>query len=144
LPGGYPELHAGRLASAATFLDGLRRFATTKPVHGECGGYMVLGRGLTDAAGTPHAMAGLLDVVTSFATRKMNLGYRTARTLADGPLGPAGTTLRGHEFHYATVVERGADEPFALAGDAYGATPVAAGSRRGHVSGSFFHVIAAA
>ena len=142
LPGGYPELHAGRIAAASTFLDGLRRFATTKPVHGECGGYMVLGRGLTDAAGVTHAMAGLLDVATSFAERKMNLGYRTAETLSEGPLGPAGTRLRGHEFHYATIVDPGTDAPFGFAGDAYGAPQVPTGSRRGRVSGTFFHVIA--
>ena len=44
LPGGYPELHAERLAHASRFLNGLRRFAREKPVHGECGGYMTLGR----------------------------------------------------------------------------------------------------
>ncbi len=142
LPGGYPELHAGRLAAASTFLGGLRGFAAEKPVHGECGGYMVLGRTLTDASGETHAMAGLLDVATSFASRRMHLGYRAVETLADGPLGKAGTRLKGHEFHYATVVDGGADAPFALAGDAYGSTPTATGSRRGHVSGTFFHVIA--
>ncbi len=144
LPGGYPELHAGRLAGATTFLAGLRRFATTRAVHGECGGYMVLGRTLTDADGAVHRMAGLLDVATSFAKRKMHLGYRAVTTLADGPLGPAGTRLRGHEFHYATIVDRGADAPFALATDAYGSSPEPTGSRRGRVSGSFFHVIAPA
>jgi cobyrinic acid a,c-diamide synthase len=142
LPGGYPELHAGRLAGAATFLDGLRTFAATKPVHGECGGYMVLGRTLTDADGTVHPMAGLLDVATSFEKRRMHLGYRAVETLADGPLGPRGTRLAGHEFHYATVIDPGADAAFALASDAYGATPSPTGSRRGRVSGTFFHVIA--
>ena len=52
LPGGYPELHAGKLAAAAKFRDGMRRFAETKPVHGECGGFMVLGQGLVDAEGS--------------------------------------------------------------------------------------------
>ena len=42
LPGGYPELHAGRLAAAAQFRDSLQKFATTRPVHGECGGYMAM------------------------------------------------------------------------------------------------------
>ncbi|MEJ1157185.1 cobyrinate a,c-diamide synthase [Prosthecomicrobium sp. N25] len=142
LPGGYPELHAGALAGASQFLAGLRRFAETKPVHGECGGYMVLGRTLTDAAGVEHPMAGLLDVATSFARRRMTLGYRTATVLADGPLGPAGTVLKGHEFHYATVADAGSDEPFAAVTDAYGAAPAPAGSRRGRVTGSFLHAIA--
>src|SRR5262244_4567411 len=67
LPGGYPELHAGALASAQRFRHGLARFAQTRPVHGECGGYMVLGEGLVDADGAHHAMAGLLGHATSFA-----------------------------------------------------------------------------
>lgn len=142
LPGGYPELHAGRLAAASRFLGGLRRFAEPKPVHGECGGYMALGRTLTDATGTVHAMAGLLDHATSFATRKMNLGYRAATLLAGGPLGSAGTVLKGHEFHYATVSDPGTDAAFAEVTDAYGSAPVKAGGRRGLVTGSFFHAIA--
>ena len=79
LPGGYPELHAGRLAASHRFFERLRRFAETRPVHGECGGYMVLGTSLTDAGGVVHAMGGLLDVSTSFARRKLHLGYRKAR-----------------------------------------------------------------
>ena len=142
LPGGYPELHAGRLAAAQRFLTSLRAFATTRPVHGECGGYMVLGRTLVDADGTAHAMAGLLSVETSFARRRMNLGYRRAVLEADGPLGPAGGTLNGHEFHYASVISPGEDPPFAMVSDPHGSAPAPAGSRRGLVSGSFFHAIA--
>jgi cobyrinic acid a,c-diamide synthase len=144
LPGGYPELHAGGLAAAGRFLAGLRAFAESRPVHGECGGYMVLGRSLTDAEGVAHAMAGLLGVETSFAKRKMNLGYRRAVLQADGPLGRAGEALTGHEFHYATVVSQGDDLPFAIVTDPHGSAPAPAGGRRGHVTGSFFHAIAVA
>jgi len=144
LPGGYPELHAGRLAQAANFLAGVRRFAATRPVHGECGGYMVLGRGLIDASGTRHEMLGLLDLVTSFATRRLTLGYREARLTGDSVLGAAGAHYRGHEFHYATIAEPGEDAPFAEVVDAYGSLPKFSGSRRGHVTGSFFHLIAPA
>ncbi len=144
LPGGYPELHAGRLAAAATFKAGLARFAETRPVHGECGGYMVLGRALTDAEGIAHPMADLLALETSFATRRMNLGYRQACLLAPCPLGPEGTRLRGHEFHYATVLTRGDDAPLAALHDAQGRELPPSGSRRGRVTGSFFHAIARA
>jgi cobyrinic acid a,c-diamide synthase len=142
LPGGYPELHAGVLANARHFREGLRRFGATRPVHGECGGYMVLGEGLEDAQGARHAMVGLLGHATSFATRKLHLGYREARLLADGSLGPAGSTIRGHEFHYATLVSPGADEPFLELIDGQGQPLGGAGGRRGHVSGTFFHAIA--
>jgi cobyrinic acid a,c-diamide synthase len=142
LPGGYPELHAGRLAGAERFLAGLRRFADERPVHGECGGYMVLGAALTDAAGAVYPMAGLLGVETSFAARRMTLGYRDATLAAACALGPAGRRLKGHEFHYSTVVTTGDDAPFAVVADAYGAEPAPAGGRRGAVTGGFFHVIA--
>jgi cobyrinic acid a,c-diamide synthase len=142
LPGGYPELHAERLSQSKTFMDGLRIFAETKPVHGECGGYMTLGKSLVDAGGVEWPMAGLLSVKTSFAKRKMMLGYRDVTLEADGLLGSKGTRLRGHEFHYATIVDQGSDEPLVMARDAYGTPPAPSGSRRGHVTGSFFHVIA--
>jgi cobyrinic acid a,c-diamide synthase len=142
LPGGYPELHAGVLAGAQTFRAGLARFAATRPVHGECGGYMVLGEGLVDADGGRHAMAGLLGHATSFAQRRLHLGYRAARLLAPSPLGAAGARLRGHEFHHASLIERGNDAPLAAIVDAQERPVAETGSRRGNVSGTFFHVIA--
>ena len=144
LPGGYPELHAGQLAGASRFREGLRRFAGARPVHGECGGYMALGAALTDASGATHQMAGLLGVETSFAKRRMTLGYREATLDADSALGPAGARFRGHEFHYATIVSLGDDEPFAFVRDPYGSAPERSGSRRGRVTGGFFHAIARA
>ena len=142
LPGGYPELHAGALAGAQRFRAGLARFAATRPVHGECGGYMVLGAGLVDADGSRHAMTGLLGHATIFAQRKLHLGYRAARLLAACPIGAAGATVRGHEFHHASVIERGSDAPLVDLRDAQGQAVAESGGRRGNVSGTFFHVIA--
>lgn len=142
LPGGYPELHAGRLAAADRFRSGLAQFATTRPVHGECGGYMVLGESLADADGVSHRMAGLLGHATSFAQRKLHLGYREARFLANSPLGKSGTLLRGHEFHYAALIAPGNDEPLAELADSQGERLGNSGGRRGNVTGSFFHAIA--
>jgi cobyrinic acid a,c-diamide synthase len=140
LPGGYPELHAGKLAAASRFADGIRSFAQTRPVHGECGGYMALGAGLIDAAGTRHAMLGLLGLETDFAQRRLHLGYRTATLLAAIPGHVAGRVLRGHEFHYARVVAQ-PDDPLAEIRDAAGVSTAETGSRRGHVTGSFFHIV---
>jgi cobyrinic acid a,c-diamide synthase len=141
LPGGYPELHAGKLASNTTFLEATRRFAKDNPVHGECGGYMVLGQTLTDASGTAHAMLGLLSISTSYAQRRMHLGYRLAETRLDSVLGNAGMRLRGHEFHYASILDMGDDEPFCAIFDAAGKAVPETGSRRGKVTGTFFHMI---
>jgi cobyrinic acid a,c-diamide synthase len=144
LPGGYPELHAGRLAAARRFADGLTRFAATRPVHGECGGYMVLGESLEDADGVSHAMTGLLGHATSFARAKLHLGYREAQLLCDSPIGRAGSLVRGHEFHYAALSAAGNDEPFVELADGQGKALGTSGGRRGHVTGAFFHAIALA
>ncbi|UWQ16572.1 cobyrinate a,c-diamide synthase [Jannaschia sp. M317] len=132
LPGGYPELHAGRLAANARFLTSLRNRA----VYGECGGYMVMGDGLTDAQGTRHAMAGLLQLETSFAARRLHLGYRNLT--ADG--GPFAGTWKGHEFHYASTLHANG-VPLFEATDAQGTALPPMGLRQGAASGSFAHLI---
>ena len=143
LPGGYPELHAGRLAGATRFTDGLRRAASAGAVvFGECGGYMVLGEGLTDADGRRHRMAGLLPLETSFAERRLHLGYRRAKALAASPLGPAGSTFAGHEFHYASINGEGPGEALFETADASGRLLGTTGLRVGAVMGSFVHLIA--
>nr|WP_283258360.1 cobyrinate a,c-diamide synthase [Pseudomonas sp. GX19020] len=143
LPGGYPELHAGRIAAASAFLAGLRNFAAAKPVHGECGGYMVLGEALVDASGTRHQMAALLGLVTSYEKRRMHLGYRLAALSAPIPGHVAGARLRGHEFHYSTILAQ-PDAPLARVTDAESAPVPETGSRKGLVTGTFFHLIGAA
>lgn len=142
LPGGYPELHGGRLAAARRFMDGLRAHAESRPVHGECGGYMALGTALIDKQGVRHEMAGLLGLVTSFERRKFHLGYRRAKLLRPMPGLGAGAALRGHEFHYTTIIDE-PDPPLAEVADADGNPVPETGSRRGQVTGTFFHLIAA-
>jgi cobyrinic acid a,c-diamide synthase len=136
LPGGYPELHAGRLAANGRFLTTLRNHGERKPVYGECGGFMVLGDVLTDADGVPHQMAGLLNLATSFKKRQMQLGYR--RISADK--GPFKGTYLAHEFHYATVTYQSGDRLF-QAEDAEGTALPAMGLRENRAYGSFAHII---
>jgi len=78
---------------------------------------------------------------TSFADRRRQLGYREVRLAEAGPLGAAGARFRGHEFHYATVVDEGEASPLFAAADADGAPLGAAGRRRGSVMGSFLHLV---
>ncbi len=140
MPGGYPELHAGRLAAADRFKSAMRKFAETRPVHGECGGYMTLGTGLVDASGVRHEMIGLLGLETSFAKRKLNLGYRKAEIVEPSVLGNPGDQLTGHEFHYASVISS-PDAPLFHLRDSDGNILAQRGSRRGLTTGSFLHVV---
>ena len=141
LPGGYPELHAGQLSACERFRKGLKEAAERgATIHGECGGYMALGAGLEDAAGVRHEMVGLLGLETSFAKRKLHLGYRQVRLLADCAIGRDQSRIFGHEFHYASVLAVN-DDPLLDLVDAAGASSPEKGSRRGSVTGTFFHAI---
>jgi cobyrinic acid a,c-diamide synthase len=142
LPGGYPELHAGKLAANSCFMQGLRNAAGRgAALFGECGGYMVLGRGLVDADGARHAMAGLLPLETSFAAPRLHLGYRRAALSHNGALGDANAIFRGHEFHYAKVLSETGAEPLFRIADAAGEDLGVAGLTTGRVAGSFIHLI---
>ncbi len=134
LPGGYPELHAARLASAHRFRAAMQ--AATCPIYGECGGYMVLGAALVDAQGTRHEMLGLLGLETSFAQRRLHLGYR----LLMAESGPFPGTWAAHEFHYATTL-KAEGTPLFTAQDAEGRPLAPMGLIAGNVSGSFAHLI---
>jgi cobyrinic acid a,c-diamide synthase len=146
LPGGYPELHGPTLAAADRFRSGLSAFGATRPVHGECGGYMAMGQAIIGKDGSRYRMAGLLGLVTSYADRKMHLGYRQAQLAQTIPGHGTKAHLRGHEFHYSSIVEQ-PDPPLAQVTDATGAMVPETGSYRlqpggGLSTGTFFHLIA--
>jgi cobyrinic acid a,c-diamide synthase len=136
LPGGYPELYAGKLAAATRFMQSLRNAAQGTVIYGECGGYMTLGKVLIDADGVPHEMAGLLGLETSFAKRRLHLGYRNL-TATTGPFAGSWTA---HEFHYATTISA-VGTPMFSATDAEGTRLAPMGLIDGRVSGSFGHII---
>ena len=139
LPGGYPELFAGKLASATNFQLGMKAAASKGvAIYGECGGYMVLGETLVDAEGVNHPMLGLLPLETSFAQKKRQLGYRSLTPLSGAPWQ---MPLKAHEFHYASIVREGEAERLFKVRDAMGEECGEAGLRVGSVSGSFMHVI---
>ncbi len=141
LPGGYPELHAGRLSRASGFLAGLRAAAARDALlYGECGGFMVLGTTLIDSAGDSHPMAGLLPHETRIDRPKRVLGYRRLAHRSPLPFPPA---LAGHEFHYSSA-RRTRGTPLFAAMDALGATLPPMGLVVGRVMGSYAHVIDAA
>ncbi len=142
LPGGYPELHAEALSNAETFRQGMRHAAAQNtPIYGECGGYMTLGRALTDKSGIRYSMLDLLPVETSFATPRLHLGYRKARLAVDCILGKPGDIFKAHEFHYATILSEDNGQSLFTLTDAIGKELPPAGLVQGSVAGSFIHLI---
>ena len=111
-----------------------------KWVYGECGGFMVLGKTLTDASGTRFPMSGLLDLQTSFENPKLSLGYRQGKLTTDCPFGIKGQVFRSHEFHYACITSAGGDSLFSVQ-DSSKELKGSAGLVKGSVFGSFLHLI---
>ncbi len=146
LPGGYPELYAGRLSNNKNFINGIRSHgAKGSFIYGECGGYMTLGNSLIDGDGISHKMAGLLPISTSFFEKKLHLGYRQAELLSDCHLGVKGTNFKGHEFHYASITSGEAGNSLFNQRDAFGMNigdnNGNIGYINGNICGSYLHLI---
>ncbi|KLU65344.1 cobyrinic acid A,C-diamide synthase [Desulfosporosinus acididurans] len=105
LGGGFPELHLQELSDNISFLDSLRGFAAKgKSIYAECGGYMYLGKSITSFEGKELPMAGLIPMKAEMTKRLQGIGYRRGVFREDNFLGPRGTVVRGHEFHYSRVI----------------------------------------
>lgn len=95
LPGGYPELHAEKLA-ANTGMKGsiAAHVAAGKTVWAECGGMMALFDELVTVDGQRHAGWAVLPGTVTLQKRLAALGPQE--------LDIGGAILRGHTFHYST------------------------------------------
>lgn len=104
LGGGYPEVFAARLAANGSMRESIRRYhAAGGPILAECGGMMACAEVLRDADGDAHRLWGLIPARVTMRDRFAALGYVTVRTNRPTRLGPVGTEVRGHEFHYSTL-----------------------------------------
>ena len=102
LGGGFPELFAAQLAANTAMLTAVREQAARGlPIYAECGGFMYLCEWLVDQHGQRCLQVGLIPGGTRMTERLQQFGYAEATFLQDTPLGPAGTTVRGHRFHYS-------------------------------------------
>ena len=108
LGGGYPELHGERLAGNVTMRTAIRQFAERGgTIYAECGGMMYLTQAIRDFAGRSHEMVGLFPAEAVMQQQGLTMGYRTMEVSHDCILGATGASVRGHEFHYSTLVQNG-------------------------------------
>ena len=112
--GGFPETHAEALARNELFRDHLKRLAQGGlPIYAECGGLMYLGEQLV-LEEKSYDMCGILPVTFGFSRRPQGHGYTILEVTGANPFFRTGTTLRGHEFHYSSVLKwRGRKEDLA-------------------------------
>ena len=140
LPGGYPELHLEKISNADKTKTSLKKLAKKIKIHGECGGYMALGKAIIDQKGKSHNMFGLLSLVTSFEKKKLHLGYRLAKLKTINGNIYNSKILRGHEFHYSSIIEQKDQELYDVF-DSNNVKVEETGSFKGNVSGTFFHFL---
>ncbi len=106
LGGGYPEVYARELSGNQRMLKAVKEFAASgRPIYAECGGLMYLAEGVEDEGGELHPMVGLLPTTVRMKPKRLTLGYAEVEVTRETPLAPAGTIVRGHEFHVSRIDE---------------------------------------
>ena len=140
LCGGYPELYCETLAKNKIFKLGMLKHAEKGTfIFGECGGFMTLGKSITDKNNVEHKMLGLLDLKTSFAKKKLHLSYQNIKLLKECNLGTKNSLFKGHEFHYATITHQ-SGEPLFEVNNACNSKNEIVGLVNNNVIGSFIHL----
>lgn len=140
LGGGYPELHAATLAANEPIRRAIRDAALAgMPVYAECGGYLYLLEELDDMDGRPNSGCGVFQGRARMGSRLAALGYRDGSTLGASLVGPAGSRLSGHVFHYATVDDPATPALSMANARRPDAAPALEGAASGSAFGSFLH-----
>jgi len=135
LGGGYPELHADALSGKAFLSELKAQLDTGLPVYAECGGFMLLCEAIEG-----RRLAGIFPAEARMLPRRRALGYRQVELAEDCLLGPRGTVLRGHEFHYSeALMPESVSRVYRISRRGDGELPPE-GYRVGNVLGSYVHL----
>lgn len=140
--GGYPELHAEILSANGSMRSSIQQFiASGRPAYAECGGLMYLSQGIHDREGRFFPMVGALPFETRMKQGRVRLGYREITFIRNCILGRAGSTMRGHEFHYSEIASNisGLDAVYSVM-DAHKAELPPEGFSVGSLLASYVHV----
>jgi cobyrinic acid a,c-diamide synthase len=102
--GGYPELYARELSENTRMLDQVRSFARSGGhIYAECGGLLYLSQQLSTSDGGVYPLAGIVPLAMEMTGKLVDFGYVTVAFSQDCLLGPKGTLIRGHSFHYSRI-----------------------------------------
>ena len=141
LGGGYPELYAEKLSANNSMLESIRAFAMSdRPIYAECGGMIYLSQQLTTADGIAHALAGIFPFSIEMTGKLVQFGYVTVTLTRNCLLGPSGTILRGHSFHYSRITIMAAPETCYRVEYSLSEREEAEGYMTGNVLASYIHL----
>ena len=109
--GGYPELYAGKLSKNRSLLQQIKQKSREKmPIYGECGGFMYLCSSMTDVISKKqYPMTNCFPFSIAMDSKLRSLGYREITLKQDALIGKKGAILRGHEFHYSSLLDDNID-----------------------------------
>ncbi len=144
LGGGFPEMFAKELYENESMRASIKDAAEKgMPIYAECGGFMYLMRRVTDFDGDVFPMLEVIPGEVVMNRKLQTVGYVSAEMQRDTVLGPKGTVLRGHEFHFSSECEpeAGADYPRAFTfRKTRNPAPYPAGYAKGNILGSYLHL----
>lgn len=144
LGGGFPEMFAQPLYANQSMRESLQRAAAAgMPIYAECGGFMYLMEKMIDFSGEAFPMAGVISGTVQMNKKLQTVGYVAAEMLQDTVLGPCGTVLHGHEFHFSSECspEPGREYPRAFTFRRMRkAESYPAGYAKGNILGSYLHL----
>lgn len=142
--GGYPELNASQLGEKKALLEQVKTASRAgMPIYGECGGFMYLCQNLSDTQGRGNCpMCGIFNFDIQMSKRLRSLGYREITLKSDTLIGKKGDVIRGHEFHYSSIVGGDGNDPASVyeVASRVGQEISLKGYQRDNTLGSYFHV----
>jgi len=105
LGGGFPERFVKELSQNNKMRESIKHavFEKKLPVYAECGGAMYLGKSIS-SNGSLFPMANIFPVDFALKQKPVGHGYTVLSVNNENPFYPVGLELKGHEFHYSTVV----------------------------------------
>jgi len=140
LPGGYPELYAYELSCNTTMLNSIHDFALNNgTIYAECGGYMYLMQEIISQDAS-YKMCSCLPCSCQLQNKRVALGYRSVSPYNDSFWGISDLEVRGHEFHYAKIIQQEKITPLWKVKDASGEILTDQGMQLGRVAASWIHL----
>lgn len=101
LPGGYPELYAGRLSRNQPMLQSVKTaIAGGLPTLAECGGFLYLHEYLENESSQSFPLVGIIPGSAYRTDRLRRFGYVELTAKKDQLFLKKGQNIRAHEFHY--------------------------------------------
>jgi cobyrinic acid a,c-diamide synthase len=103
--GGFPETSARELAANEPFRRSIREAAETgMPIYAECGGLIYLGTSIV-IDNQEYPLTNVFAVRFGMSSRPQAHGYSVFNVDCSNPFYPVGSTVKGHEFRYSTIIE---------------------------------------